>query len=172
MLQRRSSTASDRTALGPEHYIKSFDAGAVRYARDLRSFLAIAQTLDIKVVVPEVVHIGSNDPNSLTPGMRATWLRGVGVPPELILAGYSRYEEATRKVVMEMAIPYFPIQDSTLLSSELYVEGDPVHFNDQGADRMARWIARALLSSGAVPAATGLKGLGGAGEVVCNQGNS
>jgi lysophospholipase L1-like esterase len=42
-----------------------------------------------------------------------------------------------------------------LAGREWYVDGDPIHFNDRGAERMGEQMARALLNIGVAPARCG-----------------
>ncbi|MGH7467520.1 MAG: SGNH/GDSL hydrolase family protein [Longimicrobiales bacterium] len=149
--RRQTTSADTRTTQPAQIYLASIDAGAARHEKDLRSFLVLAQSFGIKVVVPEIVHIGNNDPTSLDDKSRSTWLNAYGIPPEHTLAGYYRYEHVTMKITHDLGVKYLPLRDAGLGAQELYADGDPIHFNDEGADRMGAWMARSLMGAGVIP---------------------
>lgn len=151
ILQRAASARSAREQSSPNSYTESIAAGAARHEKDLRSFLLIAQGFGIRVVVPQTVHIGSDDPKAVDSEIAWMWQNAVGAPLEHILFGYRRYEEVTRQLTTALNVPYLPLHDTGLESKEWYADGDPVHFNDEGADRMAFWVARKLTEQGIIP---------------------
>lgn len=144
VFQRAASARTASQESSPQTYTESIEAGAARHEKDLRSFLLIAQGFGIRVVVPQTVHIGSDDPKAVDSEIAWMWQNAVGAPLEHILFGYRRYEEVTRQLTAALNVPYLPLHDTGLESKEWYADGDPVHFNDEGADRMAAWIARKL----------------------------
>jgi lysophospholipase L1-like esterase len=151
ILQRAALARNAREELSPESYAESIEAGAARHEKDLRSFLLIAQGFGIRVVVPQTVHIGSDDPKAVDSEIAWMWQNAVGAPLEHILHGYRRYEEVTQQVTAALTVPYLPLRESGLDSREWYADGDPVHFNDEGADRMASWVARKMTQQGIIP---------------------
>jgi lysophospholipase L1-like esterase len=144
VLQRAASAKTARQESSPQAYTESIEAGAARHEKDLRSFLLIAQGFGIRVVVPQTLHIGSDDPKAVDSEIAWMWQNAVGAPLEHILSGYRRYEDVTRQLTAALKVPYLPLHDTGLESKQWYADGDPVHFNDEGADRMAFWIARKL----------------------------
>jgi hypothetical protein len=78
------------------------------------------------------------------------WQNAVGAPLEHILLGYRRYEEVTRQLTAALNVPYLPLHDTGLDSKQWYSDGDPVHFDNEGADRMAFWVARRLTEQGII----------------------
>jgi lysophospholipase L1-like esterase len=150
-LQHAASAKTAREELPPQTYTASIEAGAARHEKDLRSFLLIAQGFGIPVVVPQTVHIGSDDAEAVESEIALIWQNAVGAPLEHILFGYRRYEEVTRQLTAALNVPYLPLHDTGLESKQWYAEGDPVHFNNEGADRMAFSIARKLTEQGIIP---------------------
>ena len=150
VLQRAVSARRAREESSPQAYMESIEAGAARHQKDLRSFLLVAQGFGIPVVVPQTVYIGGDDPKAVDAEIRSMWENAVGAPLEHILFGYRRYEEVTRQVTTALNVPYLPLHDTGLESKQWYSDGDPVHFNDEGADRMASWVARKLADQGVV----------------------
>jgi lysophospholipase L1-like esterase len=144
VLQRSASAKSARRESSPRIYTESIEAGAARHEKDLRSFLLIARGFEIPVVVPQTVHIGGHDPKEVDSEIADRWRNAIGAPLEQILAGYTRYEEVTRRVTTALGVPYISLHDAGLESKQWYADGDPIHFNNEGADRMAFWLARAL----------------------------
>jgi lysophospholipase L1-like esterase len=149
-LQRAASAKKASQGSSPHAYTESIEAGAARHEKDLRSFLLIAQGFGIRVVVPQTVHIGSDDPKAVDSEIAWMWRNAVGAPVEHILFGYRRYEEVTRQLTEALNVPYLPLHDTGLESKQWYADGDPVHFNDEGADRMAFWVARKLTQQGII----------------------
>jgi lysophospholipase L1-like esterase len=150
VLQRAASARTARRESSPQTYIESIEAGAARHEKDLRSFLLIAQGFGIRVVVPQTVHIGSDDPKAVDSEIAWMWQNAVGAPLEHILFGYRRYEEVTRQLTAALNVPYLPLHDTGLDSKQWYSDGDPVHFDNEGADRMAFWVARRLTEQGII----------------------
>lgn len=151
VLQRARWARTAREKSSPNTYTESIEAGAARHEKDLRSFLLIAQGFGIPVVVPQTVHIGGDDPKELDPEVAEMWRNAIGAPLEHILSGYQRYEDVTRRVTTGLDVPYLPLQDAGLESKQWYADGDPIHFNNEGADLMAVSIARKLTEQGIIP---------------------
>jgi lysophospholipase L1-like esterase len=150
ILQRAASARSAREQSSAQTYTESIEAGAARHEKDLRSFLLIAQGFGIRVVVPQTVHIGTDDPKGVDSEIAWMWQNAVGAPVEHILFGYRRYEEVTQRLTAALDVPYLPLHDTGLESKQWYAVGDPVHFNNEGADRMAFWVARRLTDQGII----------------------
>jgi lysophospholipase L1-like esterase len=153
ILQRQGTAANARATQSASIYEQSVTAGAARHAKDLRSFLAVASAFGIPVVVPEILHADDGAP--LKPGseMHQMWLRAVGVPPLHLLNGYAQYEAVSRQVATERGALYMPTKTFDLQSLRWYADGDPVHFNDAGADRMAARMAQALIEGSLITGA-------------------
>lgn len=150
ILQRAASAKAASQESSPQNYLESIEAGAARHEKDLRSLLLIAQGFGMRVVVPQTVHIGGDDPKAIDAEIARMWQSSVGAPVEHILFGYRRYEEVTRQLTAALNVPYLPLHDTGLESRQWYSEGDPVHFNNEGADRMAFWVARKLTQQGII----------------------
>lgn len=148
--QRAGSARTARRESSPQMYRTSIEAGAARHEKDLRSFLLVAQGFGIRVVIPQTIHIGSDDPKAVDSEIAWMWQNAVGAPLEHVLFGYRRYEEVTRQLATTLNVPYLPLHDTGLESKQWYADGDPVHFNNEGADRMAFWVARKLTQQGVI----------------------
>jgi lysophospholipase L1-like esterase len=154
VMQRAAMAKDAREESDSTAYISGLAGGRARHEKDLRSFLLIARGFGIPVVVPEVVHIGSTDPAAVSPEIERQWQNAVGAPLQHILGGYRQYEDVTRHVTAALGVVYIPLADKGLFEPRWYADGDPVHFNDSGADHMGRSIAGALLETGALSAGT------------------
>jgi lysophospholipase L1-like esterase len=121
--------------------------GFDQFERDLTSFLLVARGLGIRVVVPEIVQVsGVGTLDEADPGIRRVWAHGMpmaSVPT--VLSAYHRYGERIRAVTDKLGVTFIPTDGFDLRGLEWYVEDDPMHFNDRGADRMGQAMARALL---------------------------
>jgi len=130
-------------------WTRTIDSGAERFEHELQMFVAVARALGIRVVLPEVVHVSG--PGSLTvsePLVRRLWQRTVPfAPPEVVLAAFAKFDAVARNVACRFGETYIPLDGVDLAGDSLYAEGDPIHFNDRGADRMARTLAPALIAS-------------------------
>jgi len=136
--------------LSDSSWARAIDNGAERFERELTMFFAAARALGIRVVLPEVVHVSG--PGSLTlsepPLVRSFWQRTVPfAPPEVVLAAFAKFDAVARNVACRFGETYIPLDGVGLAGDSLYAEGDPIHFNDRGADRMARTLAPALIAS-------------------------
>ncbi len=134
--------ASNRAETSPERYRAVVDSGTAAFSRSVRMYLATAQALGIPVVIPQVVYVGGGSANRDSAAV-AVWSNSYG-PPAVIWDGYARYDAAARAVAAERGAAYIAATDSVLWQADSFTRGDPVHFNDQGAWRMARHIARAI----------------------------
>jgi lysophospholipase L1-like esterase len=133
----------------PTSPLRSFsdrlDCGARRFDRDIRAYLSVASALDVPVVLIEPVHVGA-DQNE--PGILEMWRNALpGVAPDTVIEGYRRYADLLQRAALEGSSIFISTQGFGLRGERWYYEGDPIHFNDAGADRMAECVARALLAS-------------------------
>ena len=98
------------------------------------------------MIVLQVVHISgpgaSAEPDS---SIRAIWNRKAlaGSTIEAVLAGYRAYDSAARRVAARYSATYVKTEAFGLRGSEYFA--DAIHFNDSGADLMARSFADALI---------------------------
>jgi len=130
------------------------DEGADSFVRDTRLFLSAAKALGLKVAVASIVHAGlARDTLALDPGLRQLWRNTVPyAQPNTVLAGYERYNAALERVAGEEKVPFVSTRDFGLTEPRWYANGDPIHFRDEGADRMAQQMARALVEARVIPA--------------------
>ena len=123
-------------------------AGADAFARNISFFLAVARELRIPVVVVELLNAsGVGTVTETDPGMRSTWARAVPFAnPETVLRGYVRYNSVLEQAAKRFDVSWVPTGGFGLEGAQWYEEGDPIHFNDRGSDRMAHHMAEALLT--------------------------
>jgi lysophospholipase L1-like esterase len=123
------------------------DSGAVAFERDLIVFVSVARSLGIRVVIPQLVHVSRSgareEPDST---LRHVWAYTVPfAQPETVLQGYLRYNAVLRRVAASLGATWLATDSFGLVGPGWYDVGDPIHFNDRGADRMARRLAEALV---------------------------
>jgi lysophospholipase L1-like esterase len=130
----------------------ALDSGAASFDRDLTSFVLIAQALGARVVVPEVVQVtGPRVDVERDTAVRGLWAASVPfAPPEIVLRAYARYDDVARAVTAKRGATYIPTVDFGLVGTRWYSPGDPIHFNNAGAERMGTAMARALVAAGLV----------------------
>ncbi len=133
----------------------ALEGGAADFERNLRAFVAVANSLGIRIVIPEVVNIsgaGSADENEES--IRQVWqINFPYAAPETVLRGYVGFNEAARRVAScAISAVFIPTAGFGLRGTEQFAPSDPIHFNDAGADKMGRRMAEALLASSALDA--------------------
>ena len=138
-----------RQATSPEQFERAISRGATGFGHDLGTFLFLARAEGIPVLLPQVVYMGSGSTRSRdSTQIAAVWRVAVPfAPPGTLFEGYTRFDSVTRSVAEAHGATYLPTTDSGLGATDLYAEGDPVHFNARGADRMGRMLADALLGA-------------------------
>jgi len=150
----RGQQSLERSEMAPATFDARLAAGAQRFERDLRGYIAIAHALGIRVVLPAVVHM--TEPTAYTAsGIEETaWRNAMPfAPPEIVLKGYRLYNDVIRKVAADTGAIWVDTRAFGLHGQRLYAEGDPVHFNAEGADAMGENLARALIDARVVPTA-------------------
>jgi lysophospholipase L1-like esterase len=145
-LRSQPRTQNARSEPGPPP-----DDGAARFGRMVSLYLAAAQTLNLRVAIPEIVQLAGT---SAAPegGVRQLWQ--VTVPfttPETVLLGYQHYNLTLREVSARFRVPFLPMADLGIAGSGYYAQDDPIHFNDRGADLFAEGLARRLIAAHLVP---------------------
>jgi lysophospholipase L1-like esterase len=125
-------------------------AGVQQFEEDVTLFLATARTLGARVAVPELVHVsGAGNRDEPDPALRQLWSSTVPfATPATVLQGYVRYNGALHAAAQGGGATWIPTRAFGLAGPQWYAPGDPIHFNDRGADRMAHRLAEALLASG------------------------
>ena len=73
-------------------------------------------------------------------------------PTDSLLAGYVRYNSALRSVTSAYGVPFIPMLQLGIAGTAYYGFGDPIHFNDRGAERFARGLATQLVQRNLIPA--------------------
>jgi len=126
------------------------DSGAIQFAHAVTAFLAVAQGCGFRVVIPELVHVsGVGVLSEADQQVRQSWIRAMPfATPEGVLQGYARYNAMLRDDARRFHAVWVPTDSFALKGVEFYADGDPIHFNDQGADRMGHRLAEALLAKG------------------------
>ena len=130
----------------PEEHRRAIESGAQGFARNVRAFLAVSNTLGIRVVVPQVAYAtksGTGAANDST--VLALWANAVPfAPTATVWSGYAAYDSLAREAASTFGAVHVPASDSSLWLLDSYATGDPIHFNDQGAWRLARHLAAAI----------------------------
>jgi lysophospholipase L1-like esterase len=151
----RFKSAGRRSAVSPEEMSArlagALARGATDFARTLTAFVAVANSLGIHVVMPEVGNVsGAGTLAETDPEIRQVW--EVNFPfttPEVVLGGYLRFNDAVRRVAgCAASATYLPTAGFGLRGTRWYAPYDPIHSNDPGADRMGRKMAEALIARG------------------------
>lgn len=151
----RFKSAGRRSAGNPEEMnarvARALKRGATEFERNLTAYVAVANSLGIHVVMPEVGNVsGAGTLVESDPEVRQVW--EVNFPfttPEIVLGGYVRFNDAVRKVAgCAASATYLPAADLGLRGTHWYAPYDPIHYNDRGADRMGRNMAEALIAQG------------------------
>ena len=71
-------------------------------------------------------------------------------PSDVILKGDRVYNEVIHMVAQQTGALYIDTRTFGLRGSRFYDEGDPVHFNPEGADAIGRNLARRLIDAGVI----------------------
>lgn len=145
--RQQAATTGGPAVDAATRYNDALRRGAVAWDQDLSALLALIRTAGLRVVVPEVVFMGGPGARAQDSAAIAGVFR-VGVPfapPDVMLRGYAVYDSVTRAVSAAQGAAYVPTSGFEMGGMDLYAEGDPVHFNDRGADRMGKGMAEALL---------------------------
>jgi lysophospholipase L1-like esterase len=146
---QRAELKNDAT---PAADVQSAVRAADAYERELRSFIAVAGELRIPVVLPELVQVsGVGVLSERDAAVRAGWIRSAPrVAVETVLATYDAFNARLRAAAQARGATVIGTREFGLAGPQWYATGDPIHFNDAGADRMGRKMAEALLTAGLV----------------------
>ena len=124
-------------------------SGAQAFGRELRFFLVVAKSLGIRVVLPAVVQVSGVASDVTDRTQRAEWQRAVPfASPSTVLEGYRQYNEEIKTAAEDQGATYLPTAECGLTGTRWYADGDPIHFNDAGAARMAQCIAAGIRDRG------------------------
>jgi lysophospholipase L1-like esterase len=147
-IQFRSSGARQRGQTTAQSFDEGLGVGVERFARQLRAYLAVAQSLGIQVIVPQVVYAAETGGGGAADSVVEGWWRGAMpfAPAQVVWSGYARYDSVARAAAGSFGALYVPARDSTLWSLDHYTEGDPVHFNDRGSRAFAEHLAGAIIA--------------------------
>jgi lysophospholipase L1-like esterase len=126
---------------------EAVEQGAIQFERDVSSFLSVARSLNIRVILPQVAHVsGAGTTAEPDSGVQRMWKAFYPVDEaDEVLRGFALYDAVLRRAAARFGATYLPTTSFGLRGSELYVPDDPIHFNDLGADRMGRRLAEALI---------------------------
>lgn len=134
------------TATGASRAQDALAQGERKFERDLSSFLAVAASMHIPVALIEPLHVTGTS-GVPSPAQVQVWQHSIPyASPEHVLEGYRRFTSVIHRVGRRNGVPVLPTQSFGLVGEQWYAEGDPIHFNDQGADRMASHLASALVA--------------------------
>jgi lysophospholipase L1-like esterase len=145
-IQYRASGEAEGARAKPADYNAGIDRGSEGFGRNVRLFLAVAQSLGIRVVVPQVVYAKSDVGAGADSVVVALWRRALPfAPPAVVWTGYARYDSVARvATTAHTGTIYVPASDPALWLLDGYAEGDPIHFNNSGSWRLARHLANAI----------------------------
>lgn len=147
--QQAGARSKVTSASTPERLRAAITRGAEQFDHDLSGFLALARNLGIRVAVLEIPNVsGPGATEEGNPVVRGMWQIAVPfAPPEIVLDGYIRFNQVIKEVAGRFSAPFVPTAPFGLVGSEWYADGDAIHFNDRGAERMACELSKALLAS-------------------------
>jgi lysophospholipase L1-like esterase len=121
------------------------EAATRRFARDLESLVSVARARGIPVALMTVTHVSAGDSMPRDSALARSWVLTVGgTPPPVVLEAYRRYNAAVREIAGRYRLPLIDGAASGVVGPAFYAEGDPIHFNDAGAERFARFVAPQL----------------------------
>jgi lysophospholipase L1-like esterase len=145
-IQIRSAGRENNAQAETIHYGAALADGVERVARDMRAYLSVANSWGINVVVPQVVYAARVAPGGATDAAASElWARAfLFAPRETVWTGYARVDSVARAAATALGALHVAATDSSLWLMDAYVEGDPIHFNDRGAERWARHLSRFL----------------------------
>ena len=121
-----------------------------QYRRDVTSFVALAKSMGFDVALVQALHQSGadavTDPDSVT---QAIWRNARPyVEPDSALRMHVRYRDILSEVAEAEGVHFIGTGAFGIEDQQYYGPGDPMHFNDEGADRMGREMAAALLRLG------------------------
>jgi lysophospholipase L1-like esterase len=142
----RSAGADLRQRTASARYEAALSDGAQKFSRDVRMFVAAAQSLGVRVMIPQIVYAARFPVGGTTSAnAQVRWRAGFPfAPTDVVWAGYARYDSVARAEAARAGAVYVPASDSTLWLVDGYAGDDPIHFNNRGAWRMAGHLARAI----------------------------
>jgi lysophospholipase L1-like esterase len=149
-----------QATLTAEDWERVIERSAREYERDLETFIAVARVDSARLVLLEMVHVTHPEAADETdPVLRSAWQNAwPSAPVQVVLNTYRVFNEVTRRVAARHSIPLIPTTRFGIVGAGYYAPGDPIHFNDQGARRMAERMADELTRMGPLdPAATGVE---------------
>lgn len=113
-------------------------AGAARFKRDLATYVFVARMGGAQVILLEPIHLSAGALVPRDSAEDAAWRRAfAGVPGSVVLRGYDAYGKAMREVALEDGATFLGVTAWGMDRAELYSPGDPIHFNDAGARKLA-----------------------------------
>lgn len=124
------------------------DYGATEFERLVVQYLAAAQALGLRVVIPELVQTSGATTTEQDLVKRQIWRATMPyVDPDTVMRAYERYNEVLAEAARRAHVTFLPMLQLDIVGPEYYSPGDPIHFNDAGADRFAEGLARGLISA-------------------------
>jgi lysophospholipase L1-like esterase len=142
---RFRGAGGSRVVRGAAEWNAPLEAGAARFQRGLESLAAVARARHIPMVWMTVTHVSAGDSLPASTLVGRNWMNTVpGVPPAVTLDGYRRFNARIVTVAQRYGIPMIDGAASGVAGPDFYADGDPIHFNDRGADRFASFVADTL----------------------------
>jgi len=152
---RRNRSRGGTPVLDRSRWEDAMARATFRFRHDLRGLVLVSHGIGARVAMVEATYFtGSKPAKDLSESEKAIWSGALGGPAELILEGYRRFANVSRTVADSLGATFVPTAD-WVPGSANYCAGNPIHFNNAGADVMARRLAAALLASKALAARPG-----------------
>ena len=122
--------------------------GTSGWSRDMGAFLAVAQSMDFEVLVPQPVFATVGFGAAIDSVTVASWRRSVPfAEPHTVTRGYKSFSDAADSLANRFENTMYVRTDAfDLAHPEWYAEQDPIHFNDRGAERMAEALSKTVLT--------------------------
>jgi len=124
-------------------------AGVVDFEHLADCFATQTVALGIQLVTAGLVQVsGSNTDHEPDPLAEAVWREWLPhVNPRVLQDGYRQFNAVLQRVASSHGATWIPTDSFGLAGPRWYRPGDPMHFNEDGADRMAHAMAEALLAA-------------------------
>ncbi len=138
---RASQKGGDTSLIAPGRFEELLAEGTQSFRNDLTSLFAVTKAHGLDIIVPTVSYAWER----ADPATTHRWQRALpSIEPGDVPRLYSAYNEVIREVASQFDYPVVETREFGLELLDLYADGDPIHFNDEGADVMAHGLAAAI----------------------------
>lgn len=135
-----------------------FAEGSRDFERNVTSFVLVAKSLGIRVIIPQLIFAADTTVANGGLALKHEWSQAVPYANTArVLDGYAKFNSVLQKVAERESLLFIPASSFGLNNTSFFAEGDPIHFDDSGARRMAERLANVLITQHVLPAsATGV----------------